>query len=236
MNRKRWIVRIISCLLIIVGIILFFNDNFITMIVKNNTHQYRLTKVSSKQINQNKKTQKGNFDFNNSSTISVSQVMNAKFSQEDLAEIGYIIIPDLKLYLPIFYGTGGNTMLYGAGTMKPNQIMGEGNYALASHHVFGNQSAEELLFSPLEKAKNGMTIYITDKTMIYSYNITNVFQVTPEHVEVINDIPGKKEVTLVTCTDAQATNRIIVKGNLIKKEKWSHKSKVEKTKFETKKE
>jgi sortase len=31
---------------------------------------------------------------------------------------------------------------------------------------------------------------------------------------VVDDTPGKSEVTLVTCTDAEATQRTIVKGEL----------------------
>ena len=37
--------------------------------------------------------------------------------------------------------------------MKENQVMGQGNYSLASHHVFGLTGANAMLFSPLEKAK-----------------------------------------------------------------------------------
>ena len=33
-------------------------------------------------------------------------------------------------------------------------------------------------------------------------------------VAVVDDTPGKSEITLVTCTDAEATQRTIVKGEL----------------------
>ena len=71
-----------------------------------------------------------------------------------------------------------------------------------------------MLFSPLERAKNGMAIYLTDKEKIYEYIINDVSTVAPERVDVIYDTPGVKEVTLVTCTDLEATERIIVKGQL----------------------
>ena len=91
---------------------------------------------------------------------------------------------------------------------------GENNYALASHHVFGMTGSTDMLFSPLDRAKKGMKIYLTDKEKVYTYVITDVTVVTPEHVEVIDDEAGKSQVTLVTCTDAEATERTIVHGEL----------------------
>ncbi len=59
-----------------------------------------------------------------------------------------------------------------------------------------------------------MKIYITDKTNVYTYVIDSVEIVSPESVYVIDDVEGRTEVTLVTCTDYNATQRIIVKGVL----------------------
>jgi sortase A len=39
---------------------------------------------------------------------------------------------------------------------------------------------------------------------------------TPDHVEVIDDHPGKKELTLITCDDIEAVNRIIVFADYVK--------------------
>lgn len=98
--------------------------------------------------------------------------------------------------------------------MKEDQIMGQGNYTLASHHVFAMVGASQMLFSPLENAKNGMSIYLTDKDNIYTYVITSVEIVAPDSIYVLADHEGISEVTLVTCTDAEATQRTIVKGVL----------------------
>ncbi|MFR6318979.1 MAG: sortase, partial [Streptococcus salivarius] len=63
-------------------------------------------------------------------------------------------------------------------------------------------------------AKEGMKIYLTDKNKVYTYVISEVKVVQPTEVAVVDDTPGKSEVTLVTCTDAEATQRTIVKGEL----------------------
>ena len=97
--------------------------------------------------------------------------------------------------------------------MKPDQKMGEGNYSLASHHIFTAENASQMLFSPLVNAKAGMKIYLTDKDKVYTYEIREVKHVTPDRVDEIEDREGVKEITLVTCVDYNATERIIVKGD-----------------------
>ena len=61
-----------------------------------------------------------------------------------------------------------------------------------------------------------MIIYVTDKNNIYQYRINKISVVSPEHSEVIDDT-GKTEITLVTCADPEAVNRIIVHGTFEKK-------------------
>ena len=46
------------------------------------------------------------------------------------------------------------------------------------------------------------------------YEIVEVNKVTPDRIDVIEDREGINELTLVTCEDANATERIIVKANL----------------------
>ena len=110
-------------------------------------------------------------------------------------------------------------LYYGAGTMSDTQVMGQGNYALASHHVFGIQGATDLLFSPLERAKEGQEIYLTDKDTVYTYTITRVEKVDPYRTDVLNEPApeGEPIVTLITCTDNYARGRIIVQGKLTDK-------------------
>ena len=66
---------------------------------------------------------------------------------------------------------------------------------------------------------------IRDMFMIWNTNKYQVSQVTkeeieevkivtPDRVDVIDERDGIKEITLVTCEDANAVERIIVKGNL----------------------
>lgn len=206
--------NLIVVLLIVVGIALIFNKSIRNSLIARNTNKYQVGHVSKETIEKNKKA-KTSFDFDDVQSISTESVLAAQMDAQLLPVIGGIAIPDVGINLPIFKGLGNTELTYGAGTMKENQVMGgENNYALASHHVFGMIGSSEMLFSPLDRAKNGMKIYLTDKDKVYTYKITNVHVVAPTEVAVIDDHAGQSELTLVTCTDAEATERTIVNAVL----------------------
>lgn len=203
---------LLSALLLLIGVALIFNKSIRNTLMAWHTNQYQVSQVSKQTIEQNKDANVS-YDFDAVESISTESVLKAQTSSANLPVIGGIAIPDLSINLPIFKGLGNTELSYGAGTMKENQVMGgDNNYALASHHVFGLAGSSQMLFSPLENAKIGMSIYLTDKDKVYTYMITSVEKVTPDQVAVIEDILGRKELTLVTCTDAEATSRTIVKG------------------------
>ncbi|MBK4810544.1 sortase [Enterococcus xinjiangensis] len=95
--------------------------------------------------------------------------------------------------------------------MKPDQQMGKRNYALASHSA----KDKTILFSPLEFISLKEKIYVTDLKNIYIYQVSFKEKVDPLRVEVIDDIPNKNMITLVTCGDLAAVTRLIVQGTLI---------------------
>ena len=213
-KRRKWldILRwVLIVVLLVVGLALIFNKSIRNTVIAWNTNKYQVSKVSKKTIEKNKEA-KTSFDFDTVKSISTESVLQAQMDAQELPVVGGIAIPEVGINLPIFKGLGNTELTYGAGTMKEDQVMGgENNYSLASHHVFGIAGASDMLFSPLDKAKEGMKIYLTDKNKVYTYVISEVKVV---QVAVVDDTPGKSEVTLVTCTDAEATQRTIVKGEL----------------------
>ena len=200
-------------LLILISLALIFNTSIRNMIIAWYSNHYQISNISKEDIETNKNAEV-TFDFNQVQSISTEAVLKAQWEAQQLPVIGGIAIPDLGINLPIFKGLSNVALMYGAGTMKEDQVMGQGNYSLASHHIFGIAGASETLFSPLYKAQPGMKIYITDKQTIYVYVIQTVETLEPERVDVIDDYPGKTEITLVTWEDAEATMRTVVGGEL----------------------
>ncbi|MEY8443687.1 MULTISPECIES: class A sortase [Lactococcus] len=213
---KRIVINFLIVVLFLVGLVLVFNKPIRNWLIGLNSSHYQINNVTRETIKENKEAE-ATFDFDSVESISFEQVLRDQMNRQAMPVIGGIAIPEVGINLPIFKGLANANLAFGAGTMKEDQVMGQGNYALASHNVTGFTSNTNLLFTPLERAKKGMVIYVTDKNNIYQYRITEVFVVSPEHSEVIDDRPGKTEITLVTCADPGAINRIIVHGTFEKK-------------------
>lgn len=125
---------------------------------------------------------------------------------------GQLFIPELNMNLPIVEGVSNENLYTGASTMKPNMVLGKGNYSVAGHLM----PDPNTLFSPLKRAEKGMYIYATDKKDVYIYEIEQIEYVDPSQIEWIEDEEDKTLITLVTCGTLDGVNRLIVQGNFIK--------------------
>lgn len=216
MREIKKILNILKVILVLVSLVLIFNKQIRNIFMAHKTNQYQIMNVSRQKLQSNKEKE-ANYDFSNIKAVTAESVIGAQLDNQELPVIADIAIPDLKINLPIFKGLDNTALTYGAGTMKENQQLGQGNYALASHHVFGIDGSSNMLFSPLDNAQKGMMIYLTDKEYIYYYEIDIVKKVAPEQIDVISDVEGENLVTLVTCADKEATERLIVQGKYQKK-------------------
>ncbi|WP_167630359.1 class A sortase [Listeria valentina] len=118
------------------------------------------------------------------------------------SKIGQIAIPSIDLQLAVLEGTTQNHLMVGATTMQPDQVMGEGNYSLAGHHM----RSEHALFSPLMKIKKGAAVYLTDGTTNYYYQVSRTMLVNEKEVSVLKDTESPR-LTLVTCDKPTATDK-----------------------------
>lgn len=209
---RKIVIRSFAMLLIVVGILFFFNKPIKTYIVNRTSDQYAIAEVTKEKLEENKE-KPASFDFEKVKAISTPAIAKSQTSgkSKNLPVIASIAIPSVGIHLPIFNGLSNEGLLYGAGTMTADQEMGKGNYALASHR----SDIPELLFTPLENTNIGDRIYLTDLECVYTYEIISIKNITPEHTEVIDPVEGKELVTLVTCGDLYATTRIIVQGELL---------------------
>ncbi|MFD1672867.1 class A sortase [Agrilactobacillus yilanensis] len=198
-------------LVLIVGLALIFNEPIKAYLVQHNAQQ-KMENLTKDQVKQNN-LKDGDFDFGKVKEIDASQVVKTSL-QNDANVLGKIAIPAVNLKLPIVKGLSEASLSTGGGTMKSDQVMGKGNYALAGHYMT-NKGA---LFSPLERTQLGQMMYITDLTNVYQYKITYKKVVDPESVWLINDVSGQQLLTLITCADG-GVNRWCVQGNLVQTEK-----------------
>ena len=171
--------------------------------------RYQIEQVTREQIEANKQVE-ATFDFAAVESASLEAVLQAQLSGKVLPVIGGIAVPSVEIQLPIFKGLGNEALLFGAGTFSPEQQMGQGNYALASHRI--EQST--ILFTRLEEVKMGDVIYLTDLDQIYVYETIESKRIEAYQVEVIEEVPDQTLVTLITCGEAAGITRWMVQGKL----------------------
>lgn len=153
------------------------------------------------------------YDVEQVDSISDVNVLSAqidllKGSSEGFNLTGYVAVPSVGINLPIFNGFYNNHLFFGAGTGKPNQVLGKGNYVLASHY----SDRADLLFTPLEHASINDSIYVTDKNHIYEYKIIDKLRVSEHRGDLMEDVEDETLITLITCSDIHGNARIVVRG------------------------
>lgn len=113
---------------------------------------------------------------------------------------------ELETYILEEYSTNSLnvsvTKFWGA---DPNQ---KGNFCIAGHNFIRKN-----MFRNLKKLENGDKLYILDnKVGKVEYQIYDIYKVEPKDTSCLEqDTNGKKEVTLITCTN-DSKKRIIVKA------------------------
>lgn len=152
------------------------------------------------------------YDYENVRSVSEYDLSTLNPDYDERLLIGHISIPSISTNLPILEGVSNSNLYAGAGTLKPYQKMGKDNYALASHFMPDETSN----FSRLKELNKGNRIYLTDGKKVYEYKTTGVKEMPINSSSVVNDVKGKNEVTLVTCTDIYGTKRLVVKGDFVK--------------------
>lgn len=203
-----WLVRVLLVIGLLIGLALVFNEQ-IKLFVVDHLSERTMQTIDKKSVKKNEQS-KGNFDFKSVKALDVQHVAKAATTANARNAIGKIAIPSVKMRLPILKGLSNENLSTGAGTMKADQTLGQGNYALAGHYM----TNQGILFSPLKNVQLGNKLYLTDMSKVYTYTVTTKTTVNETQVQWINDVAGKRLVTLVTCASATEgeTNRIIVQG------------------------
>lgn len=209
---KQHAVTVFCIIVFLVGVWLVIQPhirNHTLHTVVQETNQQVAETLTPEKIDENKKADV-TYDYADVRPVTYDEVMNAQKNPENVYSIGEIIVPSVGIHLNIGAGTSNYTMMVGAGTLRPDTKFGKGNVVLASHFM-GDYS--DLLFSPLKRISIGDDIYLSDMRNIYRYTITDYKVVSPDHTEVVEQT-NEPTITLITCDDLNATNRVVVRGRL----------------------
>ena len=144
--------------------------------------------------------QRRSVTFKDNSYISnVSAIKSALADNSGLYLQGYVAVPKLGIYNPIYYGTSDTVLAHGAGTAKDDQIMGRGNYAISAHNmgsyvnwsvpvpaVSGGRIQPGSYFTALQ-SNTPDYIYTTDGEMIYTFKQAAKFGTNVGDSNVLTD-------------------------------------------------
>ncbi|MCT3584022.1 class A sortase [Levilactobacillus brevis] len=204
-HRWRWLWIVLFIFLLAISLALIFNEQ-----IKNWLISSYQPRISRKSVQSNQK-KKASYDFSKVKSLDFSTVANARWNTADIHVVGEILMPQSKVHLPIAKGISNEVLALTAGTMRPDQKMGEGNYPLAGHHM----TSQTILFSPLYwKTRVGQKIYLTDAKRVYEYQVSVRKFIPATDVQVIAQTK-QKLVTLITC-DATGANRLMIRGKYVK--------------------
>lgn len=215
-NSKKYLLICSLAFLFVSGVLLLFSKPLTSLIQSYKTESYRIHNIDPEIIKTNQQlTAEMNpsqvtFDYASVEPISPQSIAKSQFSAKKFPVISQIAIPSVSINLPIFLGVSSDALLYGAGTLSPTQKLGLGNYGLISHLSYD----PDALFSPLQRIELGASIYVTDLANVYSYQVVKKEQIQPDDLWILDEIPGKTLITLITCADFQAKNRLAVQGEL----------------------
>ncbi|MFR7820674.1 class C sortase [Candidatus Pseudoruminococcus sp.] len=135
--------------------------------------------------------------------------------------IGYIDIPKINIYLPIFHDMSDEVLQKGVGHMEGTSLPvgGKSTHAVLPAHT-GLPSAE--LFTDLDKMELGDVFYIHVLGKVLAYKVDQIKVVLPEDDSDIQIIEGEDYVTLLTCTPYGINDhRLLVRGTRIPYEEKS---------------
>lgn len=129
--------------------------------------------------------------------------------------MGYIEIPKIDVFLPIYHGTSEAVLQVAIGHLEETHLPvgGKGTHCVLSGHR-GLPSAK--LFTDLDEIIEGDTflLKILDETL--TYKVDQILVVEPAEMDAIQAEDGKDYCTLVTCTPYGInTHRLLVRGHRI---------------------
>lgn len=129
--------------------------------------------------------------------------------------MGYVEIPTIGVDLPIYHGTGSDSLDRGTGHLLGSSLPvgGESTHTIITGH---SGMASQKMLTDLEQLQEGDVFYlhVLDETL--AYQVDAIHTVLPHDTTYLGIVPGQDLCTLVTCTPTGVnTHRLLVRGRRI---------------------
>lgn len=139
-------------------------------------------------------------------------------NQSSSGIMGYVDIPAIAANLPIYHGTGKESLDAGLGHLLGTSLPVGGT---STHSVLSGHTglASQKMLTDLDKLRIGDRFYLEVLGEVLTYEVDSINIVLPHETELLRIIPGEDHVTLLTCTPyAVNSHRLLVRGTRVLEE------------------
>ena len=152
-------------------------------------------RASAEEYNRCLATEHASYDISDS-------MLKRYYTELDVNEdgiMGYIDIPKINVWLPIYHGTDDSVLQIAAGHIPWSSLPvgGDSSHCVISGHR-GLPSAT--LFSDLDKLETGDEVLLHVLNETYTYVVDSVSIVLPQDIQGLQIREGSDLLSLVTCT------------------------------------
>ena len=129
--------------------------------------------------------------------------------------MGYLEIPKIDVNLPIYHGTGSDSLDRGVGHLLGSSLPvgGESTHTILTGH---SGMASQKMFTDLEQLTVGDVFYLRILNETLAYQVGEINTVLPYDTSLLGISSGEDLCTLVTCTPYGVnTHRLLVCGSRI---------------------
>ena len=236
-NNSEKLLLIISIIFIILGVGIFLYPsisnylaeknhidiirNYDNLIVKINEEKINEEKEKARIYNENLSGDPVHDPFVIESGYALPENYKEVLNVSDDGVMGYVEIPKISVYLPIYHGTSDEVLEKGVGHIQNTSVPIGGNstHSILTGHT-GLPNAE--LFTRLDELGIGDIFYIHVLDDVLTYKVFETKVILPDKIDELRILNGKDYVTLVTCTPYGVnSHRLLVKAERVEYEEYS---------------
>ncbi len=149
----------------------------------------------------------------------ISNFTGTEFEDFDLVQdgamIGYVEIPTIDVFLPVYYGTSEEVLDKSLGLVENTSLPvgGPGTHSVISGH---SGMASRKLFTDLNQMEEGDLFFIHVLSQDFAYKVNQIKVVLPTETEDLMIEAEHDYITLLTCTPLGINDhRLLVRGERI---------------------
>lgn len=153
--------------------------------------------------------------YSRDALLAASQDYDTQLNIAGNGIMGYLEIPDISVNLPIYHGTGSDSLDRGVGHLLGSSLPVGGD---STHTILTGHSgmATQKMFTDLEQLALGDVFYLRVLDETLAYQVTEINTVLPHDTSLLGIVSGEDLCTLVTCTPYGVnTHRLLVRGSRI---------------------